>query len=238
MRLRTSMKRTSALASLAAGAVIAFGTLTACSSGSTDTATPAAPTSSVAAMPAVANFIADMPGAGGTDMTTIALAVEGDKVVGYATNGTNEDAYFVGTQSNGRMDLTSMYADQLTASYDGSTVSGELVMNEDGVQPKKFSAVRVEAPAGMYTARHGVARATYVVKPDRTVVGVMDNSAPGDHKVTDAIEAKDQQFKDQVREMRLDRQMQQAPPMSVGTLSVTMHGQTVMAVPVTGDMAI
>ena len=64
----------------------------------------------------------------------------------------------------------------------------------------------------------------------------MDNRAPGDHRVSDAAAARDQQFKDSVRQMRLDRQMQPAPVMTYGTWSVDMHGESVTAVRVTGDM--
>lgn len=235
MRLNSIAKRTRVLA-LGASALVAMGAFVACSNGTTESPAASAPISSATAMPASANFIADMPAAGGSAMTTMAIAVEGNKVIAYATNGTDDEAYFFGTQKDGRMDLTSMYADHLTASYDGSEVDGQLVVNEVGAAPQKFAASRVEAPAGMYTAAQGKSRATWVVRPDRSIVGVMDNSAPGDHKVTDAIATQNQQFKDNVRQMRLDRQMQQAPRMSFGTWAMDMNGTKVTAVPVTGGM--
>ncbi len=235
MSLNSIVKGTRSLL-LGAATFIAVGTFTACSTAANEIPTASAPASSVGAMPAMANFIADMPANGASTMTTMAIAVEGDKVVAYATNGTTDEAYFFGTQKDGRMDLTSAFADHLTASYDGSTVDGELVMNEDGVAPQKFAAARVAAPAGMYTAAHGNSRATWVVRPDRSLVGVMNNSAPGDHKVTDAIAAQDQQFKEEVRRMRLNQQMQQAPSMAVGAWTVEMGGAKVTAIPVTGGM--
>ncbi len=231
MRLNAISKDSGALA-LAASAVIALGTLTACSSGTPQT--PA--TSAAAAMPAQATFIADMPAAPGAPVTTMAITVDGDRVVAYATNGTNSEAYFFGMQKDGQMDLDSMYADHLKATFDGEKVSGVILMNENGASPEKFAASPVVAPAGIYTAVHGDTRASWVVRPDRTMVGVMDNSAPGDHKVTDAIAAQDQQFKERVRQMRLDRQMQPAPQMAHGTWSMDMNGTTVTAVPVTGNM--
>lgn len=135
---------------------------------------------SSAEMPAAATFIADMPAAQGTSMTTVAITVEGDEVVAYATNGANDEAYFFGTQSNGQMDLTSTYADRLKASFDGKNVSGEIVMNENGAAPEKFAASPVAAPAGIYTAAHDNSRATWVVGPNHTMVGIMvlNNSAP------------------------------------------------------------
>jgi hypothetical protein len=206
-----------------AGAVIALGMLT-------------APTSTAAPMPSSATFIADVPKANGATMT-LAVTIEGDQVVAYATNGTNDEAYFFGTQKDGQMDLMSMYGDNLNASFDGTTLNGAVTMNETDAAPLKFAASSVAAPAGLYTATHDTARANWVVRPDHSMTGVMDNSAPGDHKVTDAIMAREQAFKDQVRQMRLARQLQPAPPMTYGTWSMNMNGSTVTAVRVTGNMS-
>lgn len=187
-------------------------------------------------MPESATFIADMPEPDGKTMT-MAIAVEGYKVVAYATNGTNDEAYFFGTQKDGQMDLMSMYGDNLKASFDAGKVDGEITMNETNARPVKFSASSAAAPAGMYTATHGSARAMWVVRPDHTMVGVMDNSAPDDHKVTDAAMAREQQFKDRVRQMRLDRQLQQAPQMQMDTMEADMDGTMVRVTRVTGTMS-
>jgi hypothetical protein len=64
----------------------------------------------------------------------------------------------------------------------------------------------------------------------------MDTSAPGDHKVTDALGAQQQQYRDQVRQMRLDQQMQQAPAMQYGTWTTVIHDVPVTATPVSGAM--
>ena len=50
--------------------------------------------------------------------------------------------------------------------------------------------------------------------------------------------AREQAFKDQVRQMRLDRRLQPAPQMTYGTWSMDMDGSTVTAVRVTGDMSL
>jgi hypothetical protein len=168
---------------------------------------------------------------------TMAITVEGNQAIAYATNGTDDEAYFFGTQNDGHLDMTSMYGDHLTGSFDGKKVSGEMTMNEPNTVPVKFAAASVTAPAGLYTAVHDNSRATWVVRPDHTMTGVMDNSAPGDHKVTDAAMARDQAFKDQVRQMRLDRQLQQAPQMSYGSWSMHLGDSSVTAVRVTGDMS-
>jgi hypothetical protein len=220
-----------------AGAVITLGLFTACSSGTKEEAPAASETTTTAAaMPESATFIADMPEPDGKTMT-MAVAVEGDKVVAYATNGTNEEAYFFGTQKDGQMDLMSMYGDNLKASFDDGKVDGEITMNEPNARPVKFAASSVAAPAGMYTATRGNARATWVVRPDHSMVGVMDNSAPGDHKVTDAQMAQEQEFKDRVRQMRLDRQLQQAPQMQMDTMEADMDGSMSPVTRVTGNMS-
>jgi hypothetical protein len=230
-----SMKKYTRALVVGAGAVITLGLFTACSSGAKEEVPAAsATTTTAAAMPESATFIADMPEPDGKTMT-MAIAVEGDKVVAYATNGTNDEAYFFGTQKDGQMDLMSMYGDNLKGSFDGSKVDGEITMNEIDARPVKFAASSVTAPAGMYTATHGNARATWVVRPDHTMVGVMDNSAPGDHKVTDAQMAREQQFKDRVRAMRLDRQMQQAPQVRMDTMEADMDGAMVHVTRVTGS---
>ena len=100
-------KYTRAALVVGAGAVIALGMLT-------------APTSTAAPMPPSATFLADVPEPNGPTMT-MAVTVEGDQVVAYATNGTNDEAYFFGTQKDGQMDLMSMYGDNLKASFDGTT---------------------------------------------------------------------------------------------------------------------
>jgi len=228
------MKKYTRALAVAAGAVIAMGMFTACSSGTKEETPTASVTSAAAAMPESATFIADAPEPEGETMT-MAIAVEGDKVVAYATNGTNDEAYFFGTQKDGQMDLMSMYGDNLKAKFEDGKVDGEITMNATNVRPVKFAASSVAAPAGMYTATHGSSRATWVVRPDHTMVGVMDNSAPGDHKVTDAIMENEQAFKDKVRQMRLDRQMQPAPQMRMDTMEVDMDGTMVRATRVTGS---
>ena len=67
--------------------------------------------------------------------------------------------------------------------------------------------------------------------------GISYDRAPGDHQVTDVIMAHGQAFRDKVRQMRLDRQLQQAPPMTYGIWSMNMDGSTVTAIRVAGDMS-
>ena len=189
------------------------------------------------AMPQSGTFVADMAEPDGNTMA-LGIAVEGEMVTAYATDGTSDEAVFMGTQSNGTMTLTSPYQDQLTASFDGSNVNGTITMNEPNAQPHNFSASLVSAPAGIYTVAAGDSRTTWVVRPNQTMVGMMMPNSKRDREVIDQINAEQQEFKDKVRQMRLERQMQPAPQMTYGTWQTTMNGTTMTAVPVTGGMTL
>lgn len=227
------------IAVLAAAGAIAVVTLGACAT------SPAAPpddttsetTVPAAAMPQSGTFIADMAEPDGQTMT-LGIAVDGDEVTAFATDGTSEEASFVGTQQDGAMTLTSPYQDQLTATFDGSNVNGTITMNKPGAQPHNFSASLVSAPAGMYTVEMGDGSATWVVRPNRTMVGVMMPNSKRDREVIDQINQQQQDFQDKVRQMRLQLQMRQAPTLTYGTWQTTMDGVTMTAAPVTGGMTI
>jgi hypothetical protein len=212
---------------IAAGAITALGVLPVCSPAS------AAPlVGETAAFPESGRYIADIPGQDGTPMT-MAITVNGDNVAAYATNGTNDEAYFSGTEQNGLIDLTSKYQDHLVGAFDGTRVGGTVTMN--GVaQP--FAAAAVSAPAGMYTSELGDARASWVVRPDRTMMGMEDRMSRRDGELIGQILQDQQNYQDQVHQMRLDRQLQPAPQMMYGTWHVDMNGTPMTAVPVTGNM--
>ncbi|MDA2890547.1 hypothetical protein PDG61_06475 [Mycolicibacterium sp. BiH015] len=154
-------------------ALIAFGTLSACSSPSntpeaTSPSQPAPETSTAAPFPASARYMADMTAADGKTMT-IGISVDGSSVAAYACNGTDDEAWFFGNQTDGAIDLKSRFRDTLAAEFDGTDVTGEVTMN--GVE-YTFSAASVTGVAGMYTAESDGVRASWVVRPDGSAVGV------------------------------------------------------------------
>lgn len=209
-----------------AAAAITLGTVTALAGGAV-----------AGAQTGVQTYVADMSAPG--EPMTMAITVEGDRVLAYATNGVDEEAYFIGTRNDDRMDLVSTYGDTMTASVgDDGTITGGLSMNTPGSTPMTFTASSVTAPAGLYTAADDAARAMWIVRPNLSVIGVMDNSAPGDHRVTDAVKAREQAYRDSVRQQRRNQSLQPAPAMDVRTGSTTMHGSTAKAVPVTPDMSL
>ena len=149
------MKKHTRTLLIGVSALFALGTLSACSSGtstdSTTTSEAATTTSASAAaapFPQSAKYIADMTAADGKTMT-IGIAVDGAEVAAYACNGTDDEAWFFGTQTDGKIDITSRFRDTLKAEFNGTDVEGDLTMN--GVA-YEFTAPAVPAPAGMYTA--------------------------------------------------------------------------------------
>jgi hypothetical protein len=218
-----------------ASAVFALSTLSACSGGSTTEATeatsatsqPAAATAE--AFPTSARYIADMPMADGKTMT-LGVAVDGEKVVAYACDGTDDEAWFFGNQTDGDLDITGKFRDTLKASYDGKDVVGDLTMN--GVS-YKFSAPQVADPAGMYTADLDGVRASWVVRPDNTATGVQFGGISGrDFEQAELQQLREQQFREQVRNKRL---LQQAAQLQIGTWRSTINGRPVVASLVTGN---
>src|SRR4051795_8044257 len=115
-------------------ALLALGTLSACSGGKTTEATNTSeavttpPAATAKPFPQSARYVADMKAADGKTMT-IGVSVEGDSIAAYACNGTDDEAWFFGNQADGKIDITSRFKDTLTASFDGTNVDGDLIMN-------------------------------------------------------------------------------------------------------------
>ena len=218
-----------------AGMMLAFGALTACGGESSQPGgTTTTTTATAAALPQSATFTASMPGKDGGPPMAMAINVEGDKVVAYACNGTNDAAWFRGTQKDGTMELTSDYLDTLKATFDGTNLNATVTMND---MTMTMMAQPASPPAGMYTMTDGDARASWVVLPDQTMLGVVQPNSTNDREVIDQINKQQQDFKDRVRQARLNRQMQQAPAMAYGSWTAMMNGRSVTAVPVNATMS-
>jgi hypothetical protein len=225
---------------LGVSAILALGTLSACSGGGSSTEATSAPSTAAPAtslpvaatdaFPASARYIADMPMKDGKTMT-LGVAVDGEKVVAYACDGTDDEAWFFGKQADGALDVTGKFKDTLKASYNGKDVVGDLTM--DGVS-YNFSAPQVAAPAGMYTAELDGVRASWVVRPDDTFTGVQFNGGVSgrDFEQAELQQLKDLQFRNAVRNKRL---LQQAAQLQVGSFTSTINGKPVQAKLVTGN---
>lgn len=221
---------------LGVSAIIALGTLSACSSGTSTEAstseatTTAAAPATAAPFPEKARYIADMEKDGKT--MTIGIAVEGSEIAAYACNGTNDEAWFFGNQSDGAIDITSRFRDTLNASFDGTDVEGDLTM--DGIT-YSFKALPVVDPAGMYTAELDGVRASWVLRPDGSAVGVQFNGISGrDFEQAELQVLKDAQFRSEVRNKRILQQANQLNRLQNGSVTSTINGKPVTAVLVNG----
>jgi hypothetical protein len=224
------------LAVYVAGFLIALSTVVACGKANQSTATssPASSTTtSAVAMPQKATFIVTLPTKEGEPDMVLAVSVDGDRVVAYACNDVNDEAWFFGTHKNGAMELTSIYQDRLRATFEGDALKATLTMNDS---PYSGIAKQAAGPAGIYTATAGEARASWIVLPDKSVVGVLSANSKNDREVIDQINAQQQAFKDKVRQARLNRQLQQAPALNVSALTSQVNAQQVRVVQVSGNM--
>jgi hypothetical protein len=221
-------------------ALLAIGTLPACSSGTkeakesttaSETSAPPAP-ATPAPFPQSAKYIADTKSADGKPMV-IGIAVEGDQIAAYACNGTDDEAWFFGNQKDGKIDITSRFKDTLSAEFDGKDVTGDLTMN--GVA-FKFAAASVPAPAGMYTADLNGVRASWVVRPDGSATGVQFNGGISgrDFEQAELQQLNELQFRNSVRNKRQLQQAQQIELLANRSARSTINGQEVTPVLVTG----
>jgi len=235
------MKTHTRILLLGVGAMFAFGTLTACSSGTSteaSTATPSEPSepaattapATAAPFPENARYIADMEKDGKT--MTIGISVEGDEIAAYACNGTDDEAWFFGDQADGAIDITSRFRDTLKASFDGTDVEGDLTM--DGVT-YTFTALPVVDPAGMYTAELDGVRASWVLRPNGSATGVQFNGLSGRNFEQAELQIlRDDQFRSEVRNKRLLQQANQLTRLQNGSFGSTINDRPVTATLVTG----
>jgi hypothetical protein len=215
-------------------ALIALAALSACSGGKTTEATPtsgpAATTAPVTAtpFPQSANFSADMKAPDGQPMI-IGLSVDGADVAAYACNGTDDEAWFFGNQTDGRINITSRFGDTLKAQFNGTDLDGDLMVS--GVN-YKFSAAQASGPAGVYTAELNGVRASWVVREDGSALGVQKNN--DDNDVADVVIQEERDRQAQVKNRRLFQQAAQIAQLQNKSARSTINGNEVIAVLVNG----
>jgi hypothetical protein len=218
-------------------ALLALGTLSACSGGTSTEASSSAPstvaTPSLKPFPQSARFMADMEKDG--KPMTIGISIDGDEITAYACNGVDDEAWFFGNQADGAIDIENKFRDTLTASFNGDDVAGDLTMN--GVT-YNFTAASVSRTAGMYTADFDGARASWIVRPDGSVTGVQFNGGitGRDFEQAELQQLNQAQFQAQVRNKRILQQADQQVKLSNnGTLTSRINGHDVTANLVRGN---
>ncbi|MCV7025055.1 hypothetical protein H7I77_17170 [Mycolicibacterium novocastrense] len=222
------MKRWTRILFVSISATLAFGFLTACSGGSSVESTT---TAEARPFPQTARYVADMKSPDGKPMT-IGISVDGGELAAYACNGSDDEAWFFGNQTDGKIDLTSRFRDTLTAQFDGADVEGDLTMN--GIT-YAFTATPVAGEAGVYTAGVDGVRAAWVVREDGSAVGVQLNGFSGTLDQADIQQLNDAQFRAEVRNKRQLQQAQQITRLSNGAMSSRINGRDVTPTLVTGS---
>ncbi len=172
-----------------------------------------------------------MTAADGKTMT-IGISVDGDEVAAYACNGTDDEAWFFGNQTDGSIDIKSRFRDTLQAEFDGGNVDGDLNMNGVAYQ---FTAKPVTGEAGMYTADAG--RYTRVLGGPRERLGcwraVHQQRRPRRHQRVQQLN--DAQFRAEVRNKRQLQQAQQIERLPNGRMSSKINGRDVTPTLVNGS---
>jgi hypothetical protein len=219
-------------------ALVALGTLSACSGGTSTEATttteaaPATTTATETAFPPSARYVADMKAADGKTMT-IGISVDGAEIAAYACNGTDDEAWFFGNQTDGKIDITSRFRDTLKAQFTGADVEGDLTMN--GVA-YKFTAAPVSGVAGMYTADVEGVRASWVVREDGSAIGVQFSPTTGQKlEESDLQQLNAEQFRTQVRNTRRLQQAAQISFLENKSATSTINGRQVTPTLVSGN---
>jgi hypothetical protein len=219
-------------------ALLALGTLSGCSSDANTEATapaePAPQTSTVAPFPESARYMADMSSADGKTMT-IGISVDGNQIAAYACNGTDDEAWFFGEQTDGAIDLKSRFRDTLAAGFNGTDVNGEVTMN--GVE-YAFTAASVSGVAGMYTAESAGTRASWVVRPDGSATGVQFSGFAEGNRNFDPFNLDEFSDFDVRNDVRPTRKLTPAGPIEFapdGAPRATINGVSVTPTLVTGS---
>src|ERR1700754_3144272 len=220
-------------------ALLALGTLSACSGGKSTQATNTSeaittpPSATAKQFPQSARYMADMKAADGKTLT-IGISVDGDSIAAYACNGTDDEAWFFGNQADGKIDIKSRFRDTLKAEFNGTDVGGDLTMN--GVA-YKFSAAPVSGAAGMYTADFEGVRASWVVREDGTAIGVQFNTGSisgRDFEQAELQQLNEQQFRNGVRNKRQIQQAAQIQILQNKSAKSTINGNDVTPTLVNG----
>jgi hypothetical protein len=220
-------------------ALIALGALSACSGGKTTEATPTSeaittPPATATPFPQSARYVADMKAADGKTMT-IGISVDGASIAAYACNGTDDEAWFFGNQTDGKIDVKSRFRDTLKAEFNGTDIGGDLTMNGVGY---KFTAAPASGVAGMYTADFEGVRASWVMREDGTAIGVQFNTGSisgRDFEQAELQQLNEQQFRNGVRNKRQIQQAAQIQVLQNKSAKSTINGHDVTPTLVDGN---
>jgi hypothetical protein len=138
---------------------------------------PASPTptaTTVANVPARANYAGEVNGGG----ASVAISIHHGQAIAYVCNGSVIEAWLKGTAAGGHLTMTGKGRARLSATYRSKRAVGHVVAH--GVR-YTFSAPAVHKPSGLYRAiaivRGAKIKAGWIVLPDGTQVGSLESNA-------------------------------------------------------------
>ena len=138
---------------------------------------PASPTptaTTVANVPARANYAGEVNGGG----ASVAISIHHGQAIAYVCNGSVIEAWLKGTAAGGHLTMTGKGRARLSATYRSKRAVGHVVAH--GIR-YTFSAPAVHKPSGLYRAiaivRGAKIKAGWIVLPDGTQVGSLEPNA-------------------------------------------------------------
>ena len=138
---------------------------------------PASPTptaTTVANVPARANYAGEVNGGG----ASVAISIHHGQAIAYVCNGSVIEAWLKGTAAGGHLTMTGKGRARLSATYRSKRAVGHVVAH--GIR-YTFSAPAVHKPSGLYRAiaivRGAKIKAGWIVLPDGTQVGSLESNA-------------------------------------------------------------
>jgi hypothetical protein len=140
----------------------------------TSVASPTPTATTVANVPARANYAGEVNGGG----ASVAISIHHGQAIAYVCNGSVIEAWLKGTAANGHLTMTGKGRARLSATYRSKRAVGHVVAH--GVR-YTFSAPAVHKPSGLYRAiaivRGAKIKAGWIVLPDGTQVGSLESNA-------------------------------------------------------------
>lgn len=133
------------------------------------TAITASPAPASPSFPAKADYVGKITTAKG--VITLDIAIEGDKAVAYACDGSAIESWMRGPALNGTVSLTSKdKTGRLEGRLDGTAVVGTLWI---GAKKWDFTAQPAQSPAGLYVYEQDGVRGSWIVDASGKATGVL-----------------------------------------------------------------
>jgi hypothetical protein len=99
----------------------------------------------------------------------VAVAIKGDRAVGYLCNGKSIEAWLTGTVSGGRVSLAADDGSTVDARFNGERVTG---VAAKGDEQYAFDLEEADPPAGLYRRKDDESTIGWIVLPDGSQVGI------------------------------------------------------------------